>query len=581
MAEPFSLPSSWLTVLAAQGQRADLAWEPRVLAALVPDPQAGERLFGVALQVRLAEALGHTRLMLHGPDAPSWLGDLGPSPDADALRVDEALDGFVSGPEGTAPLVIGDGWIATGRSVDQERRFAAAILARNMAVDPVRVPEAFLESPMALNAEQRAAVHRVAHSRLTLITGGPGTGKTAIVAALLRVFEGAAIALTAPTGKAAQRMGQAVEGAVPLTLHRLLGWRPRRGDWRHHAGHPLPADLVLVDEASMVDQELMLRLLDALKPEARLVLLGDADQLPSVGRGAVLRDLVAAVPGSVARLEHSYRMAPTDPAGRGILTYATKVRMGTAEEADLPVREGVDALTGQGAELVRPASMPDLLRAWRDRIVALEDYESRVHLDHGVDAAGFDATSTEAIRALMDHHDRFRILALLQEGPALTGAADLNASLHALAWPVNGRGLQRELPFYLGEPVMMARNDYGRGLFNGDQGLVVKVRRAGASRREVVFWKKDRLSAFPLASLLPDLVLAYALTVHKAQGSEFEAVAVVLPTGDHPLLTRQNLYTALTRARTHALIVGDPALPPLASRKEERRATGLRERLRP
>lgn len=149
----------------------------------------------------------------------------------------------------------------------------------------------------------------------------------------------------------------------------------------------------------------------------------------------------------------------------------------------------------------------------------------------------------------------------------------MNAALHAAAWTLNGRGLQRELPFYLGEPVMMTRNDYGRGLFNGDQGIVLKVRRKGEVHREAVFLKEEGLRAYPLGAIAADLVLAYAFTVHKAQGSEFDAVAVILPEGDHPLLTRQNLYTALTRARAHALLVGDPALPPLASRKEERRAT--------
>ena len=582
MPEIIALPSAWAAVLAAQGQSPDLAWESGELAHLVEDAQAAERIFSAALQVCLAESLGHTRLALGGPDAPGWLGSLGPTPDGTALRSDPALQGFVGGTEDLAPLIAGEDWIATGRSVDLERRFAAAVLARLGVTDAVEVPDALLDVSISLNAEQREAVRLAARSRLTVITGGPGTGKTSIIAALLRVFEGASIALTAPTGKAAQRMGPVprAEGASePLTLHRLLGWRPRRGEWRHHAGNPLGADLVIVDEASMVDQELMVRLLDALKPGARLVLLGDAAQLPSVGRGAVLRDLVAALPASVARLEQSYRMDPADPAGSAILGYARKMGSGSAEEPDLLVRNSVPELAGQGVELLLPSVLPELIRDWHARITNLDGYERHVHQDHVCDPEGFDPASIAAMEALITHHDRFRLLALLQEGPSLTGAADLNAALHALAWPLNGRGLQRDQPFYLGEPVMMVRNDYRRGLFNGDQGLVVKVRREGVSRREVVFWKEDRPIAFPLAPLAPDLALAYALTVHKAQGSEFDAVAVVLPPADHPLLTRQNLYTALTRARRHALIVGDPTLPPLASRKEERRATGLVELL--
>jgi exodeoxyribonuclease V alpha subunit len=575
VAERFQLPAPWLTALTAQGQSSDLAWEPSRLAALVEDRGAAQQLFAAAFQVRLAEAQGHTRLALAGEDAPAWLGSFGLTPDTRALLSDPGLKGLVAEPGSMAPLIAGEGWISTGRAAHQERRVADAIRARAVHHDPP--PE--LDLLAGLNEDQRAAVRLVARSGLAVITGGPGTGKTTIVAALLRAFEGAAVALTAPTGKAAQRMGQAVPGAEPLTLHRLLGWRPRRGEWRHHAGNPLAADLVIVDEASMVDQELMARLLDALKPEARLVLLGDADQLPSVGSGAVLRDLVAALPAVVARLETSYRMVAEDPAGRAILEYAKQVRSGAAEASDLAVRASVEAMAGQGVELLAHDAIPELMKAWRARITALEGYEARVHLEHAPGVEGFDDASIAGMKALMDHHDRFRLLALLQEGPSLTGAADLNGALHALAWPLNGRGLPRELPFYPGEPVMMVRNDYGRGLFNGDQGLVVKTRRDGAVHREVVFWKEGRPAAFPLGPLLPDLALAYALTVHKAQGSEFDAVAVVLPVADHPLLTRQNLYTALTRARKHALIVGDPALPPIASRKEERRATGLVELL--
>jgi exodeoxyribonuclease V alpha subunit len=203
----------------------------------------------------------------------------------------------------------------------------------------------------------------------------------------------------------------------------------------------------------------------------------------------------------------------------------------------------------------------------------LKDYGAIIHHEHAPGPDGFDEVSCAMLAALRDHHERFRLLAMLQEGPR--SASELNAALHAQAWSLNGRGLQRDLPFYLGEPVMMLRNDYGRGLFNGDQGFIVKVRRGSEVHREAVFWKEGRPAAFPAASMQSDLALAYALTVHKAQGSEYEAVAIVLPEVDHPLLTRQNLYTALTRAKRGAILIGDPALPPVASRKAERRATGL------
>jgi exodeoxyribonuclease V alpha subunit len=568
MAERMRLPASWLAALAAQGQGEDLAWEPSRLAAKVEDQDAAQRLFAAALQVRLAEAQGHTRLVLAGPDAPLWLGAFGQPPEGAALKADPALRGFVSGEETMAPLIAEADWIATGRAVDQERRLAAALRARARREDAPEPP-----LPPHLDEAQQAAVRLAAASKLCVITGGPGTGKTAIVAALLAALPDAQALLAAPTGKAAQRMGQALGSPqAPQTLHRLLGWHPRRG-WRHHTGHPLRADLVIVDEASMVDERLLASLVDALEPEARLVLLGDADQLPSVGGGAVLRDLASALPACVARLTRSYRMDASDPAGAAILGYAQKVRSGTAEEGDL----GPLALDGEGIGLAPPEALSAILGGWRARIAALDGYAALVHHEHPLGPEGFSEASRERLAALRDHHARFRLLALLQEGPR--GAAALNAALHAQAWSLNGQGLQRELPFYLGEPVMMTRNDYSRGLFNGDEGFIVKARRGGEVHREAVFWREDRPVAFPAVELQADLELAYALTVHKAQGSEFDAIALLLPEGDHPLLTRQNLYTALTRARKQALILGDPALPPLAAKKPERRATGLAARL--
>lgn len=571
MPEPLALPAAWAAALVALGQDADLAWEPSVLAGMVKDREAAKRLFSAALHARVAEAQGHTRLLL-GEGGSTWLGAFGPAPDAAALRTDPALQGFVGGPEALAPVLVGEGWLATGRAVHHERDLARRIAERLRPASALEIPDSAFERPIALNEEQRTALRLAASSHLAVITGGPGTGKSSIVAALLQGASGLRVAVAAPTGKAAQRLGASLNGlATPRTVHRLLGWRPR--GWRHDAEHPLDAELVVVDEASMLDQELLLRLLEALKPEARLVLLGDADQLPSVGQGAILRDLVAANPDAVAHLERSYRMDPTDPAGRAILAYAQRVRDGAAMEGDLPMRDAIAEISGKGVELLEPSALPDLIAHWRSRITALEDYERLVHDEYAHGPDGFDDASGHAIQTLFAHHDRFRILTLLQDGPR--GAEGLNGALHAAAWALNGRGLQRDLPFYLGEPVMMTRNDYGRGLFNGDQGLVIKVRRDDGIHREAVFLKEDGPRSYPLGAIAGDLALAYALTVHKAQGSEFGAIAVVLPEADHPLLTRQNLYTALTRARRHALLIGDPTLPPLAARKEDRRATGL------
>ncbi|MBS1765896.1 MAG: AAA family ATPase [Acidobacteria bacterium] len=569
------LSAGWLAALTAQGQGEDFSWESARLAALVEDREAGKRLFAAALQVKLAEAQGHTRLVLAGEDAPAWLGAFGPAPDPSALKADPALRGFIAGSDGLAPLIAGEGWIATGRAVDQERRLAAALRARTGMLESMELPSL----PSRLDEAQQAAVRLAATSKLCVITGGPGTGKTAIAAALLGALPGTKALLAAPTGKAAQRMGQALAASgfvtedLPQTLHRLLGWHPRRG-WRHHAGNPLRADLVIVDEASMVDQDLMASLVDALEAETRLVLLGDADQLPSVGHGAVLRDIAAALPDHVARLTRSYRMDGSDPAGAAILGCAGKVREGTLGLDDLDAyAEGAEGIAHLAAE-----SLPAFLAAWRERITGLDDYAALIHHEHAPGPDGFDGHSASLLASLRDHHARFRLLAMLQEGPR--GAGALNAALHAQAWALNGLGLQRDLPFYLGEPVVMTRNDYGHGLFNGDEGFTVKVRRGSEVHREVVFWKGGRPVSFPAPALQADLDLAYAFTVHKAQGSEFDALALLLPEGDHPLLTRQNLYTALTRARKQVTILGDVALLPLAARKVEPRATGLQALLR-
>ena len=578
MVDRLELPSAWGAVLATLGQGPDLAWEPSELARLVQDRAARQRLFAAALQVRLAESMGHTRLDVTGERVPQWLASFGPLLEGDQLLKESALQGFVADPSGLAPIVAGPGWLATGRAWTHEQALAAQILHRLDSAPPLIIPDGALDSPMVLNAEQRAAVQLAAGSKLAIITGGPGTGKSAIVAALLKGTQGLKVAVAAPTGKAAQRLGESLRGiATPSTLHRLLGWRPGPAQWRHHAANPLEADLVVVDEASMVDQELMLHLLNALHPEARLILLGDADQLPSVGSGAVLRDLVERLPSITAKLHHSYRMDAADPGGQAILAYAARMREGRSEVRDLSPGTSEEVLHGQGVAIVPRTELGTLLVQWRERIMALPDYEALIHREYHATVDGFDEEDAAAIRHLLEHHERFRLLALLQEGPE--GVDALNEALHRLAWSLNGRGLQRELPFYLGEPVMMKRNDQGRDLFNGETGLALKVRREKTLHREAVFPGVNGPRAFPVATLGSDLTLAYALTVHKSQGSEFDTVGVVLPRTDHPLLTRQNLYTALTRARRSVFFVGDPSLPVLASQREERRSTGLGELL--
>jgi exodeoxyribonuclease V alpha subunit len=256
-------------------------------------------------------------------------------------------------------------------------------------------PAAPAGAPIELSGEQRKAVLLAASRPLAVVSGGPGTGKTAICAALCRVLVRTgvapdAIALAAPTGKAAQRLTWSITGALAAlarpgdedarlaaelpasrTLHRLLGYHPATGRFRHHRQFPLPADVVIVDEASMIDLELMERLVRALAPKTRLVLFGDADQLPSVEAGAVLRDLAACGEdaGFACRLERSFRMDPSDPDGRAILAAAHAVRAGRPAELLAPalVRP---APTYRGVERIEPDGLARLVDTWYGERIA-------------------------------------------------------------------------------------------------------------------------------------------------------------------------------------------------------------------
>ncbi|HWQ07967.1 MAG TPA: AAA family ATPase, partial [Holophaga sp.] len=348
------------TVLEGLGQDPSFAAVAHRVALLAPEDPGGLRtdLFWFCLGMLLNQAQGHTRLDL---EAPGW-----PEPIQARLQhrtplasflADPALSRLVVDGRQPGPFIRAGRWISTHRLHTSEGMLAEALRARiGTPARPCAIPEEVLLHPTPLNPEQRQAVALGLGSPLALITGGPGTGKTSIVVALLRAAlrleAGLAldrILLAAPTGKAAQRMGEAIRkglrrlapgqgtvlegpdgellrlGPEPQTLHRALGYHPGLNRFRFGEGNPLPYDLVIVDEGSMIGVELMEALARALAPGARLILLGDADQLPSVDPGAVFRELVAGCPEKVARLLHSYRMDPSDPHGRHILVQALRI----------------------------------------------------------------------------------------------------------------------------------------------------------------------------------------------------------------------------------------------------------------
>jgi exodeoxyribonuclease V alpha subunit len=365
------------------------------------------------------------------------------------------------------------------------------------------------------------------------------------------------------------------------------------GGFRHGADNPLPADVVIVDEASMIGLELLQGLLEALASETRLVLLGDADQLPSVEPGAAFRELVTGLPEATVTLRESYRMDPRQPRGRHILLQAERIN-DPARTGELWGEEGIrrgsleDASGQGGVWLVEPQSpkrhwMAAFLERWmQERLLAGAGpaaWRGRVlpPLHHG--AHGWEEGDLERARNLLAHFDGFRLLCPVNEGPDLCGVEPLNRHLHALAIEAADT-LEWQPRFIAGEPVMVLANDPRRGLFNGDQGVVLPVQRGeGRPHLEAIFPRGESLVGYALPSLQDSLGQAYAMTVHKAQGSEFKVLALVMPPAEHPSLTREVLYTALTRAKEEVLLLGAPEAVAAACARSVARRSGLGEQL--
>ena len=382
-----------------------------------------------------------------------------------------------------------------------------------------------------LSDEQRDAIKIVLSHRFAILTGGPGTGKTHVLARAVllarRTDPSLRVRLAAPTGKAAARMAESLAplGAVlpdtPSTLHSLIAQNPVTGRCRHDKSNPLPADWLVIDEASMVDLLLFGHVLDALPPTARLLLIGDPHQLASVERGRILRDLCdASAPDGgprypIARLTASFRFPPAGPIAR----FAAAVNAGDAPAALAVLQDSAStptlAWTPHPADAFRG---PD---AWSGfRAVVLSDF----------DALSRAATPAEALARVND----CRVLCAVRRGPY--GVDRANARIRE--W----------LPAAAPMPVMVTRNDDSLGVRNGDLGIIFP------SDPDTV-WLESTAPSAPLRSiprlLLPDLDPAWATTVHKSQGSEYASVAIVLPDApDCPLLTREILYTAVTRTRS-------------------------------
>lgn len=455
----------------------------------------------------------------------------------------------------------------------------------------------------AVNWQAVAAI-TACHGRFTLISGGPGTGKTTTVTKLLALLvadsaEAPLIRLSAPTGKAAARLTESIAKAkgeltgqvsekilaqIPTqasTLHRLLGVRMGSPEFRHHRNNPLPLDILVVDEASMVDLPMMARLLDAMPEHARLVLLGDRDQLASVEAGAVLGDICQLLGQGISPeharriqsmtgysldaeicvqsqghplrdhlclLRHSYRFN----AKSGIGTLALAVNTGSVR----------DAL----AVCQHPSTYPDVL--WETSVERLQIAIQRAadgyrhyltHLDRAM-------TDELAVTMLADFN-QLRILCATHEGP--WGVDGMNDAIRKELQ--SRQQIFAEGEWFAGRPVMITENDYHLGLYNGDIGVTA----SDGQRLKVWFMLPDGGIQGFLPSRLPAHETAWAMTVHKSQGSEFEHTLLVLPPQYHPLLTRELLYTGITRAKRQLDLYADETVVRMTIQKQVERHSGL------
>ncbi len=400
-------------------------------------------------------------------------------------------------------------------------------LGRDAAVRALSLPE-------SLSEQQHEAVRRSLTSGLVVLTGGPGTGKTTAIEAIVDAHAtlDLRVTLCAPTGRAAKRMSQA-SGCEAKTIHRLLEWSPATGSFMRDARSPLDTDLVLVDEASMLDLVLARALLEAIPPSASLVLVGDVDQLPPVGAGQVLRELIRSECAPVVRLDQVFRQAQKSAIVRG----AHAILHGRVPE---PTERGEK---GPGDLFVIKAREPDAIV---ERLVATL---RRIPAAYGLDAV-----------------QDVQVLIPMRRGPL--GTENLNQVLQGELNPP--RAGSPRAGFRPGDKVMQLRNDYEREVFNGDVG---KVRRIQDGVTYVDF--DSGLRSYD-ADALDALALAYASTIHKAQGSEFPGVIVVLHGAHHVLLTRSLLYTAVTRARRLVVIIGEPRALARAARTVRERGSHCR-----
>lgn len=541
-----------------------------------------------------------------------WNGNAFPDLNAWLKRLRESR---VTGSPGTrAPLVLDErGRLYLHRYWEYEQLLAGRLLslsARRLdGLDTEglrrRLRRLF---PTAADGEidwQQVAALTAATGRLAVVSGGPGTGKTYTVAKILALLLEEArergadlqVALAAPTGKAAARLQEAVKAAkegldcdgdikerIPVTagtLHRLLSPVIGTPYFRHNERNPLSHDVVVVDESSMVDLALMAKLCMALKEDARLILLGDRDQLASVEAGAVMGDICGAgaehrYSAAFARFAGACGCGKLPRAAGGALPFADSVavlrksyRFGAGSgigELSRAVREGRSA---EALELLEKGRYPDIrLEHFSSPASLHRVLEQRVEEGFGPCLAA--DTAEEAHRSF----GRFIVLCALRQGPY--GVERANALVERVL--ARSGAITAGERFYHGRPIMVTRNDYGIQLFNGDVGIIMREPDGDGALRAFFPSPEGRMRSLAPWKL-PEHETAFAITVHKSQGSEFDRVLLILPDRPGPLLTRELVYTAVTRARRSVEILASPAVLRGAIDARIHRESGLREAL--
>ncbi len=508
------------------------------------------------------------------PELKQWLDDL--------LRAE------VTGCSGEfKPLILENESVCLYRYWDYERQ-AAEMIKKITAYEHERFTESEIQRCIqSINGEsqldqlQYNAIMTAVHNSFTIITGGPGTGKTTTVARIVAVLKRLythrpfRIALAAPTGKAAMRLGESLQHALcsltltnadkdhfPIetqTIHRLLGTMPGSIYFRHNRHAPLPFDLVIIDEASMVDISLMAKLLEAIPPGCRLILLGDKDQLASVEAGSVLADICKIAdqtippdsskipdikgrsPISLVMLTKSFRFKKDS----GIGQLAESINSGLAESA-LSLLSSNDQC--RFTVIADIKSLHRVLitqtKQWLDQLTGVKEPEKALELIN-----------------------EFRILTTLRHG--MWGAKSIN---NIVKETCRSAGYWSEQLFD-GMPIMVTRNDYRNDLFNGDTGVIFRQ-----ATHFYAFFKDrtDSVRSIPLRSL-SSWEPSFAITVHKSQGSEFAQTLFILPPIDTPLLSRELIYTAVTRSRTSVSILGSEAVLKAGIARTTRRSSGLKK----